>query len=322
MSGALVSVVMSVYNGGEYLPAAVESVLGQTYRALELVAIDDGSTDGSGPVLDGYASRDARVRVVHQENRGLIASLNRGVGEARGALVARMDADDVSLPDRIEKQVAAFSADSALVFVASDMERINADGSHRSFARVSANGSLAKWLLLFYNSFGGNGHAMFRRADVFVSGGYDVSDEHAEDYGLLCRLAARGKMAIVHEVLYQYRFHGESVSRQFRSIQMATTEEIARRHLDRIAVSLEDTTLQHVQRFWLAGRAQRYTFPPVGVARQVDAALRSILEASVRTTEISGLSETAAVQAKRAVADRYVRWASSLSLRRDVPAIV
>ena len=67
MNGPLVSVVMSVYDGGEYLLAAVESVLGQTYRALELVAIDDGSTDGSGLVLNGYASRDARVQVMHQE---------------------------------------------------------------------------------------------------------------------------------------------------------------------------------------------------------------------------------------------------------------
>src|SRR5262245_7493975 len=90
-----VSVLMPVYNGGRFLAAAVESVLAQTFTDLELIAIDDGSTDASAQVLRDLAARDARLRVVHQDNQGIVASLNTALALARAPLVARMDADDI-----------------------------------------------------------------------------------------------------------------------------------------------------------------------------------------------------------------------------------
>ncbi|MBI5094602.1 MAG: glycosyltransferase family 2 protein [Candidatus Hydrogenedentes bacterium] len=100
-----VSVVMSVYNGERYLAEAIESILGQTYRDFEFIIIDDGSTDESLKIVEGYASRDNRIRLVSRPNRGLAAALNDGIEIARAPIIARMDADDVSLPKRFEKQM-------------------------------------------------------------------------------------------------------------------------------------------------------------------------------------------------------------------------
>ena len=96
-----VSIVMSVYNGACYLRAAVESVLDQQGVSFEFVVVDDGSTDESGAILDEYATRDPRLRVIHQQNTGLTQALIRGCSEARGEFIARQDADDVSLPGRL-----------------------------------------------------------------------------------------------------------------------------------------------------------------------------------------------------------------------------
>src|SRR5246127_2844835 len=99
-----ISVVMAVYNSAAVVAEAVDSVLNQTFRDFEFIIIDDGSTDSSGDILRQYAQRDARIRLYAQENCGLIASLNRGCKLAQGRYIARMDADDISLPARFEKQ--------------------------------------------------------------------------------------------------------------------------------------------------------------------------------------------------------------------------
>ena len=100
----LISVVMPVYNGGVYLKEAIESILNQTYKNFEFIIIDDGSTDNSLSIIKEYAFNDNRIIVVDRENRGLITTLNEGIDLAKGKYIARMDADDISLPTRFEKQ--------------------------------------------------------------------------------------------------------------------------------------------------------------------------------------------------------------------------
>src|SRR5262249_42264689 len=100
-SSPLVSVVMSVFNGEQFLAEAVESILSQSFRDFEFIVIDDGSTDNSATILESYLKKDSRLRVFHQENMGLVESLNRGCGLAQGRYIARMDADDISLRDRL-----------------------------------------------------------------------------------------------------------------------------------------------------------------------------------------------------------------------------
>src|ERR1700719_3127 len=111
----LVSVVLSVHNGAADLPKAVDTILAQTFSDFELIAINNGSTDGTAAVLDGL--RDPRVRVIHQDNIGLAATLNRGIALACGRYIARQDHDDLAMPTRLEKQVAFMEAnpDCALV---------------------------------------------------------------------------------------------------------------------------------------------------------------------------------------------------------------
>ncbi len=101
-----VSVVIPVHNGEKYLAQAIESVLAQTFRDFELLIVDDGSTDGSRAIMDRCARRDARIRILSQANRGVSAAGNLGFEEARGEWVARLDADDVFLPDKLERQIA------------------------------------------------------------------------------------------------------------------------------------------------------------------------------------------------------------------------
>ena len=115
MTSPPVSVILPVRDGAADLPTAVDTILKQTFADFELIAIDDGSSDGTAAVLDGL--RDPRVRVIHQDNMGLAATLNRGIALACGRYIARQDHDDLAMPTRLEKQVAFMEAnpDCALV---------------------------------------------------------------------------------------------------------------------------------------------------------------------------------------------------------------
>src|ERR1051326_9037935 len=104
MASPHVTVLMSVFNGEDFLAEAVESILAQTFRDFEFLIIDDGSSDGTPEILSRYASRDTRVQTFHQQNKGVIASLNEGLRLARGDYIARMDADDIAFACRLEKQ--------------------------------------------------------------------------------------------------------------------------------------------------------------------------------------------------------------------------
>ena len=101
-----ISVAMSVYNGEQFLAEAIDSVLAQTFRDFELLVLDDGSSDSTPTIIKAYAAKDARIRPIIRENRGLIASLNQLLDESRAPLVARMDTDDVCLPERFAQQIA------------------------------------------------------------------------------------------------------------------------------------------------------------------------------------------------------------------------
>ena len=101
-----ISVILAVHNTERYVASAVKSILAQTFRDFELILIDDGSTDRSTEICKALAASDARIRLISQPNKGLTKSLNEGIALATAPLIARMDADDISLPDRFEKQVA------------------------------------------------------------------------------------------------------------------------------------------------------------------------------------------------------------------------
>src|SRR5262245_11488402 len=125
------SVMMPVYNGAKYLAAAMDSVLGQTFSAFELLVMDDGSTDETPAILAGYAAKDSRIRVFHRPRRGQIATRNELLRLARSDIVACADADDVCLPDRFAQQLHAMSRDSRLWVLGTAMISIDGSGRRR-----------------------------------------------------------------------------------------------------------------------------------------------------------------------------------------------
>lgn len=187
MTTPRVSVLLPVYNGLPYLPAAVESVLAQTYTDFELVAVDDGSTDGSGAWLDAAAARDARVRVVRQPNAGIVAALNRGLAACRGEFVARMDADDRCYPERLERQVAFLDAHPAVGAVGSGSDVQTPEGLRAQQAPTTPD--LVRWELLFNNPMT-HPTVTLRRSALERVGGYRADFPHNEDYDLWDRLCA------------------------------------------------------------------------------------------------------------------------------------
>ena len=127
MTVPLVSVLLPVYNAEPYLAAALESILKQDYRRLEIIAIDDGSRDRSLEIMRRYQQADDRITIVSRENRGLIATLNEGLTLAKGDLIARMDADDISYPWRLSRQVSLFQRQPELALCGSGIDTLLGD---------------------------------------------------------------------------------------------------------------------------------------------------------------------------------------------------
>lgn len=203
-----VTVLMAVYNGGEHLPAAVGSILTQTFNDFELLVVDDGSTDGSSEFLRRLDDR--RVRVIRQENQGLVAALNRGLAETRTELVARMDADDVSAPTRLERQVRFLDENPRVAAVGCCYEVIDESGRVQDVVHVAAEPGYLHRRLYFRNTFA-HASMMFRLSAVLEAGKYrDVGP--VEDYDLWIRLAARDDLAGLPDTLFAYRLTRGGVS--------------------------------------------------------------------------------------------------------------
>lgn len=200
---------MAVYNGGEHLAQAVESVLAQDHRDFELLLIDDGSSDGSGEFLDSL--QDDRLRVIHQANQGLVSSLTRGLAEARHDVVARMDADDVSDPTRLTAQLRLLAENPELSAVGCCFRVVDELGVWLYDEHVPLVPSYLQRLLHAWNPLA-HGSMVYRSSDVVAVGGYRADVGPAEDYDLWCRLAQRGPIGAVADVVYTYRSHSASIS--------------------------------------------------------------------------------------------------------------
>jgi glycosyltransferase involved in cell wall biosynthesis len=208
-----VSVVMSVYNGARYLAEAIESILGQTFTDFEFIIVNDGSTDCTGDILAEYTDRDQRLILLQNEqNLGLTRSLNKGLARASGQYIARQDADDISLPQRLQRQVAFLDEHPEVVLVSSNYEVIDEEGRQLRIERKSSESLVIAWYLLFVNYVGGHSVVMFRREQVMNLSGYAEDYRYAQDYQLWLRLANRGDIAILPEILLQWRSHGQSIS--------------------------------------------------------------------------------------------------------------
>jgi glycosyltransferase involved in cell wall biosynthesis len=206
-----VSVVMPVYNGEAYLAEAIDSVLGQTLEEFELVAVDDGSQDGSRAILERFARADNRIRVVANErNLGTSGALNRGWRLARGSYIARLDADDVALPGRLSRQVDFLDAHPSVAAVGGGAITIDGNGRRISTRRYPTNHRAIRSTLLRHNCLSHPSMTM-RRAALEAAGGYRFRCA-AEDYDLWLRLSERFELATVPEPVILYRLHLRQIS--------------------------------------------------------------------------------------------------------------
>ncbi len=208
-----VSVVMSVYNGAHYLRASLDSVLCQQGVDFEFVVVDDGSTDETPLILREYAKQDARVRVSSQENTGLTVALIHGCAIARGEFIARQDADDISMPGRLARQVRLLRSDPRLVFVSSHADVIGPDGEWLlTHERPADSFEATERLLNGGEGPPGHGSVMVREAAYEAVGGYRREFYFAQDCDLWLRLAEVGRLGYVPLVLYRYRVTPHSIS--------------------------------------------------------------------------------------------------------------
>ena len=222
----LVSVLMPVYNGERYLSEAIESVLSQTYTHFELIICNDGSTDKSEEIILSY--KDERIRYVKNENNiKLIATLNKCIDLAKGKYIARMDADDISLPNRLYQQIQFLEKHTDYVLCGSWAYLMNDNGERTGRIKNIDSHSLIKTALFFTCSI--IHPTVVCKTEVMKQFKYNVNALHCEDFDLWVRMANSGlKMINLPQFLINYRWHRTNISNVNSDYQLQQKKEILR----------------------------------------------------------------------------------------------
>lgn len=215
-----VSVVMSVYNGADYLNEAIDSILKQTFTDFEFIIINDGSTDKSLNIIKGYS--DPRIVIVSRPRKGLVASLNEGLVLARGMYVARQDADDISVATRLEKEVTFLDVNPEVALVGSNYKHMDAQGHLTgTVTNVFTHPDDLKSALVTCNQYG-HGSAMIRKNILEQTGMYE-NVGHVEDYDLWVRISQVAQVANISEPLYVWRKNEAGITLSNQELQIKQT---------------------------------------------------------------------------------------------------
>ncbi|MFD1093966.1 glycosyltransferase [Providencia vermicola] len=217
----LVSVILPVYNAEEFLYEAIDSIVNQTHKNLQIIIINDGSSDNSLNIINSFV--DDRITVISRENKGLIYTLNEGLKIANGNYIARMDADDISAKNRIEKQLSFLKKHKKTGVVGSYVKIINKEGTRIALRKPARFNFILKATCFLGAPFI-HPAVMFDRIVVGENLYYSNEYKHAEDYELWTRLAAINniKFSTIPEYLLSYRILETSISRQ-NSLAQNTT---------------------------------------------------------------------------------------------------
>ncbi|MBI3520540.1 MAG: glycosyltransferase [Bacteroidetes bacterium] len=224
----LVSVVMSVYNGESYLRDAIDSVLQQSFTDFEFIIINDGSKDNSLSIIRSYD--DQRMVLVDNDgNKGLIYSLNKGIELSKGKYIARMDADDLCLPERFKKQVDFLESHPTIGVVGCDYISFN-NAQSTTVTSIYKSNEIKSFLL--FTATMCHPTLMLRKQvlmDHHLS--YSENAKHVEDYDLWTRMALHTDFCNLNQVLFKYRDHAQQVSRQYRDIQLKNSNNVQESYL-------------------------------------------------------------------------------------------
>lgn len=227
----VVTVLMPVYNAAGYVADAARSILAEPVDDLELLVVDDGSTDDGMAEL--AALGDRRIRVVSQQNAGLIAALNTGLDAARGTYLARMDADDLSVPGRITTQLRWLQAHPDVVACGTDYEMF---GAITGRVRLPRGDRGCRQRLLLASCHCGASVVMRRQVVERAGLRFDPAYPHAEDYEFFTRLGEHGQLGNLSIVGYRYRMHAAQVSARHAELQKSVHIRVAERHAERVGV--------------------------------------------------------------------------------------
>jgi Glycosyltransferases involved in cell wall biogenesis len=207
----LVSVLLPVRNGERYIEEAVRSILNQTLEDIELLTVDDGSHDQTAQILERLAKADPRLILLRQAASGLVSALELARSVARGSLLARMDADDVAVSDRLERQASFLASNPHIVAVGGQIEYIDNEGNRLGFGRYPLSSKECADFLLCGVPFAHPTLMMRAKACANV-GGYRAAYFPAEDHDLVLRLSREGELTNLGAVLLRYRRHAESTT--------------------------------------------------------------------------------------------------------------
>lgn len=284
--GITVTVLMPVYNGEQYLREAIDSILGQTFSDFDLLIINDGSTDNSVKIVSSY--KDPRIKLIHNtSNLGLIATLNKGLDLAQGRYIARMDCDDISMPERLSKQVSFLDAHPEIGICGTWIRTIGE--SNGEVHRYPTEPDRIACELLFESSLA-HPTVMMRTAFLKQNGLYFEEYLFAEDYRMWIRASRVGKLANIGEVLLHYRTSSASTSGANKVPQLLTLDRIATEQFMALQLPLpHELALHHkISSGQIEASLDFMTAAELWLKRLVDANEASNLYPPVKFREVIG----------------------------------
>ncbi len=218
-----ISVLMSAYNGEAYLNEAIDSILGQTYTNFEFIIVNDGSTDNTLAILETY--NDYRIRIINSEqNCGLIDSLNKGIAAAKGEYIARLDADDIAMPERLAKQVAYLRENPEIILLGSGAMLMDTKQNSITDTYYQHEQHCIPVHLLFRNIFIHS--SIIVKTEVLAAIKFDKDYYLAEDYIVWVQIAQKYKTASIKESLVKHRIHETNITKLKYDKHIATVQQI------------------------------------------------------------------------------------------------
>ena len=249
----LISTVIPAYNQGHFLVEAIESVLNQTWTNLEVVVVNDGSTDNTIDILKKMAGKDQRIRWFDQKNQGFAVAMNRAIEESHGEYIAHLDSDDVMEPDKIELQMEALRKDSEVDLVHTAVRIIDTDGHSLMVYRgkdVEPKVFLAQ---MFYRSIMGNPTTIMGRKECWVKVPFLEKYKRSVDYERVLRLAERYKFKYLDLPLTKWRRHEENLTNDLEPYRKEQLEILRSYDMDKIFGFIDQTNLSDDEKQLLKG---------------------------------------------------------------------
>ena len=244
-----ITVLMPVYNAEKFLKEAIDSILNQTFKDFEFLIINDASTDNSKKIIISY--QDSRIRYFeNKKNLGVAKTLNRGLRLAKGEYIARMDADDISLPDRFKKQVEFMEKNPQTAICGTWLQLIN--NKVDDIWRCPSDHETIKSLSLFYSSI--YHPTVFIRINILKKNNffYNPLFVHVEDYELWVRIMEKTRVANLKEVLLFHRIHSKEVGNIFNKIQVKNANKVRLYQLNKLGIypTSEELKIHQAISYW------------------------------------------------------------------------